>query len=203
MTFKDNANHVNPNQVSDMLRALKFGDVLRALPVRLFGKAPSLPLNEIAAVWTLALPDDAKAASVLRAYARAGSGTLGELTVDGVMGGATAAGHIGVTQSGDLSFAAADAWTDVDVLYVPRYEDVVTLPLVVVPGTGVAVLPAWMTTRKVQSLLRATVTAGGVVGPAAVIAPTIAGTPPGATHQVNLSTNKAQVQFPKLRRTNW
>jgi hypothetical protein len=178
-TLKDSLNDANPTLLATILQKLNFGDVVRCLPTQLLRKAASLPLDMIANVWTIALPDDAKAAVVHRARILAGSAGVGPLTIDGVMSAATATTHIGVSESGDLTFALGDAPTSVDVLYTPVKQDVVTLTLPVVAATGVCALPAGITTQGVISILAASIvtpvpTVCHVVAPAAA-APANAG----------------------------
>lgn len=189
-TLKDKLNDANLNQLADMFRALRFGDILRALPVKRYKAVPNnAPADMIAAVDTLQLPDDAKAVRVLRAYARAGSGTLGELVVDAApMTTATAAGHVNVTESGDVSFADADAWTFVDVEYMPEKLTVLefTLPasaadtftIPTAPGIPVRLMAA-------ESMV------GGVTGKFAVIAPS--DSKPGATKQASFKLVKDKI----------
>lgn len=132
------ANRVDPNKLPDILRSVNFGDMLRALPVALRGitldgsvgvaGAPVAATNKyvLAAAHSETLPDDAKAARIVRVYARSGSGTLGPLVIDGPLGydsftgSEPAAGHCTISPTGDLLFQHADAWTSVDVVYEPE-----------------------------------------------------------------------------------
>lgn len=137
---QDSSNQALP----DNLRLLGIGSILRALPTTLRAKTPlGTGLNPYvaAAAQSLALPDDAKANIITRAYARAGTGTLGELTVDAYGGLTAAAGHIAVSPNGDILVAAADAWTSFDVIYTPEKAKCIEITIPVVPGTGVGLLP--------------------------------------------------------------
>ncbi len=120
----------------------------------------------------LILPDNAKACQSVgtgaissafgNAYARVstgGAGTLGELASTNTQ--TPAAGQWAVTPTGDLLFNQVDAFTSVDVGYLPDNYNIVDANFVVTPGTGVvAGLPANMI-----FCLRADSLAGGVVSP--------------------------------------
>jgi hypothetical protein len=153
------------------------------------------------------LPDDAKASYLLRAIAFAGtSATLGELTIDAPATALAfayagpAAGHVAVMPSGDIAANATDAWTSIDVIYVPEKQDVAEYTITVVAGTGVGVLPALVTTTPTGSypvgvvmLMEAEILAGATTGKCAVIGPS--GSVPTTTKQANLNFAKTQVQF--------
>lgn len=189
-TFKGILDAANPNTLADALRLLGFGAILRAMKTFLHRVDPAVSAVQIAAVHSVALPDNAKAATILRATAIAGGGTKGELVVD-LYGATPAAGHCAVAPNGDLAFAAADTWSSVDVAYEPDKSDVLELQLPVVAGTGVMALPAAYSAR-LKQVLAATVDEGGVTGDATVIVP---GAVPGTTKQVNVDLAKTQVQF--------
>ena len=193
-TLKDVLNRADLNTLSYVLQTAKFGDVVRSLPVHIYRIAANqAPTDQITAVHSYKLPDDCKASFILRATAIAGSGTAGPLTVDASpMVTAPAAGHVNVTQSGDLAFAAADAWTSVDVLYVPLKLDVVSYTGPVVAASGIMTLPVVLQTTAV-AIYEATANIGTTTGPAAVIAQATA--VPTTTHQVNFNGAKSQVQF--------
>jgi hypothetical protein len=120
-------NASNPNVVPSMLQAMNFGDFVRAMPVPLYSQLPLAAAVDpyvVAAAQALQLPDDAKVQTILLAYARAGSGTAGPLTVDAggdsnAVNTAPAAGHVAVSANGDILFAAADAWTAVVLIVQP------------------------------------------------------------------------------------
>jgi len=129
----------NPNSVPSMLASFAFGDFLRAMPTKLWGAAPTTDPYGPASNVAIFLPDDAKAEYILGAYARAGTGTAGPLTV--VAYTATpSAGDICVDPAGNLLFHEADAWTSVDVRYIPKEGDVYELTLPV--ASGVVTFPA-------------------------------------------------------------
>lgn len=188
-TIKQSINRADLNTLADELRKLGFGDMLRALPTTLRRKATAAavgvhPVTEFA----LLLPADAKAVSVISAYAVAGAGTLGPLAV---IAGVPAAGQVAVAPNGDIVFAAADAWTSVDVVYQPAKADVFTFTGPVVPATGVMALPVPATALGVVSLQSATAISGTVTGAKEVVAE---GAVPAAT-LANLDLAKSQAQF--------
>lgn len=193
MSLKDALNRASLSHLPDMLQVVKLGDFMRSATCRLYKKAASapVPLDQIAAVHTIKLPMDCKAARILRAYARAGSGTPGELTqATAPMTSATSAGQINISAAGDLTFAAADAWTSVDVEYVPEELEVFSMTLPV--ASNDIALPAFITNRGAVMLMRATLDTGTVTGEGKIIAP---GARSSTTLQVNLDAAKAVVQF--------
>lgn len=192
MSLKDSLNKANPNELADIFQKLVFGTHLRTQKVRLYRQvANQAPTDMIAAVHTLSLPDDAKASRVISAYARAGSGTAGRLTADTApMSSATAAGHVNVSESGDITFAAADAWTDVDVEYEPFKVDVFTQSFPVV--SNAIALPAKWTSLGLVVLMSASLDVGTVTGVGIVVAP---GSAPATTKNVNTSLDRKTVQF--------
>jgi hypothetical protein len=107
--------------------------------VALRAQAPAVDPYGAGSNSSLFLPDDAKAATILKAYARAGTGTLGELTPVAANTAPTA-GQVSVAADGNVLFYATDAWTSVDVEYQPEIQDTVeaTLPC----ASGVVTLPA-------------------------------------------------------------
>jgi hypothetical protein len=190
-TLKDKLNAANPNELADMLKAIGLGDIARALPTKLYAAAVvASPADMIANVQTTQLPNDAKAVKVVRAYARAGSGTLGELTVDAPpMSSATAAGHVNVSESGDITYASADAWTSVDVEYATEKLNVQIVNLLVSATADTFVVPTNFGTA--VRLMSVTVTAGTTTGVYAVVAPS--DSKPGSTKQVNFKLAKDKI----------
>lgn len=137
-------NLMTPAQMADMLRSMQFGNMVRALPTYLFKQAVSIAAANpyiVATAQSITLPDDAKGLVILYAIGRAGAGTLGTpLIVDTTAGTAPAAGHIKLSPTGDILLNAADAFTSIDILYVPQKYDTqeFTLPVT----TNVLTLPA-------------------------------------------------------------
>ncbi len=134
-----------PAQLADAFRAIGIGSVVRALRTQLRNKSPNAaPANPyVGSGQVLTLPDDAKADTIGRAYARAGTGTKGPLTIvaSDSYAGDPGAHSIVITPTGDLEFHAADAYTSVDVAYEPMKYDIkeVTIPVL---ASGVTPLPA-------------------------------------------------------------
>ena len=133
-------NRAQPGSLPSMFASIALGTQLRqGLHVALRAQVPALDPNGAASNTSIVLPDDAKAANISTAYARAGTGTLGQLTVV-APGTAPNAGQVSVSADGNILFYAADAWTSVDVEYRPEIQDTVeaTLPC----ASGVVTLPA-------------------------------------------------------------
>lgn len=148
--------------ISTGLQLIAFGAVVRSMRTFLRGKAADATTNPYVlqtAVNSFTLPEAAKAHSIKSAYARAGTGTKGPLTVDhglwDAVNTAPAAGHCAVSPNGELLFAAADAWTAVDICYEPEKYDVVELTLPVSGAAGVALIPAGLIARGVLFLMEA------------------------------------------------
>ena len=132
----------------------------------------------------------APAAVILRAYARAGTGTPGELTVE-PYGTTPATGQIAVAPNGDIVTLAADAWTGLDVEYMPADGNVVQLNgLPVIPGTGVCAIPQKYVSAGLVYLLAASEVTPTALNKIIVVP----GTAP-ATGKANLNVAKSQVQF--------
>lgn len=188
MTLRDSFNRANPNTTPDALRAVKFGDVLAALPVQLRQSETEASAG-VAASALVASAQQEPAALVLSAYARAGAGTVGALAVAAYP---PAAGEVAVAPNGAVVAEATDAWTSLDVLYIPDKGEVVERVVSVDPGTGIATMPPDVTARGIARLLGANVQAGGFTGECEVIAP---GASPAAAGQANLSDSLAVAQF--------
>lgn len=143
-SLKQALNRAQPGSIGSMLYQLAFGDVVRSMKTFLRGKTPlaagtANPYVVQTGANSLALPEDAKALTILAAYARAGTGTKGPLTIDADNSTAPAAGHVKISPNGDILLNSTDAFTSVDVTYEPDKGDVVELVLPVV--TGVLTLP--------------------------------------------------------------
>jgi hypothetical protein len=193
-TFKDQLNLANTNELNRLLADMKFGDFVRSMPVTLSKQAPvagSTSNGNLTTIDVIHLPNDCKAACVLRACVRAGS-TTGELT--SIAHDTTpSTTDVAVTPNGDIAFNhGTDAVTDVDVVFVPQVGDIVQLTLPVV--TGVMTLPAAMVAQGVLLLLDATVLAGTTLGPKIILAP-VASTGLPATTKAQLTSNKSTVSF--------
>lgn len=193
-TVKDQLNNANNNTLATLLQQLGLGDFVRSMPLELDKQVPvagAAANGNIVANDVIHLPDDCKAAVVLRACVRAGS-TTGELTP--VAHDATpSTTQVAVTPNGDIAFNhGTDAVTDVDVLYVPQVGDLVsgTFPV----ATGVVTLPANWVSQGVLLLIEANVLTGTITGEKIVLAP-VAGAGLPATTKAQLTSNKSTVSF--------
>lgn len=146
-------NRADPNTIADVLRQIAFGRVMVGqIPQCIRRKDGSVnsPYN-LATLGTIVLPNEAKAASIVRATAIAGTAAAGELAAQ-AFGATPATTQIAVAPNGDLVFLLTDAYTAVDVTYIPErgfsvetffpvVSNVLTLPNSVVGGgKGVALL---------------------------------------------------------------
>ena len=144
-TLRQALDAANPNSLPNAAQGLPLGRAMSVLPVFVKGTVTANVLT---------LPDNAKAAQILRAYGTAGS--TGNKTV-AAPEAAPGAGTCAVDQTGNIVFG--DAVTAAEVYYLPYEGDVVEETLAVagsvatVPGSGVAAL-----------LISATVTTGLIPG---------------------------------------
>jgi hypothetical protein len=191
-------NNVNLNQLAEALRAMGFGSFVRSMPTALNGRVPlAAAVNPYvaAAAIALTLPDDAKAAFLFRGYGRVGTAAPIELVVDAAQTGAAAnpaANHVGISPSGDLVLHGADAWTLVDLLYLPAKYDVQELSLPI--AASAITLPSSGKFLKPVLLLEAEITASSIPGGIGKKIVDGAGTAPAAGHAA-LDTAKLLVEF--------
>lgn len=197
-TYKDQLNNANPNNLADLLREFKLGDLVCSLPRCLNKQVPAagtVATGNLTTVSVIKLPNDAKAAFVHRAAVRAGTAATGEYT--------SAAPHYGdtpsttefaITPCGDICFLGTDVVTDVDVVYTPMKGEVVEFEGNLV--TGVLTIPPQYVERGVLYLLEAEITAGAVLGGKRILVP-LAGGGAGlpATTTAQLTSNKSTVSF--------
>lgn len=192
MTVKAALDRSNPNTLPDHLRLVHLGRLLRGqLTQARYGVTPALDAAQLGTLHQIGLPDDARAWALVRAYARAGTGTKGELTI--VATNVTpGAGEIGVAPNGDIVVLAADAWTKLDLVYTPIAGDVVTLTDYPVVSDVLTPPAALTTTPGILYCIDANVTAGTLTGRKIILAPA-AGAP--ATTKARLDLAKATLQF--------
>lgn len=195
-SLKNRLDAANPNALPDMLRVVKIGSVLRALPTFKrrfnFNTAPA-DAFVLGTLQAMALPDDAKACTIVRATAMSaagGGGTAGELTID-AYGTTPVGGHIAVAPNGDIVALASDKWTSVDVVYQPEKLDVVEVIGAPV-AANVLTLPALATTPGVVLLMECTATAAGSAG---AKIPLVPGSGAPAAGQCRLNLAKTTVTF--------
>ena len=192
ITNRDQLDKANPNTLPDHLRALLLGTVLATmLPQVRRNKVPAADAgSSVSTVEVIALPNNAKANSILRAYARTGTAGMGALVI-ALPGVTPASGEIAVASNGDIMVLAADALTNIDVEYVPERGDVVVLTGVPVVS-NVATLPASVTSKGAVLLLDANPTTATSTGRKRVLSPS-ASTP--ATGACRLNVAKTTVTF--------
>ncbi len=190
---KNLLNQCNATILADLLRTLGFGNLLRWMPVSLRMAAPAAAAANpylSATPLSITLPDDAKAAQIISAYARAGTGTKGPLTVSTSQ--TPAAGSVGISNSGDLILNETDAFTSVDITYTPERQECVEVTVPCIAASGVAAIPAYLTARGVVTLMEAEILVGTLTGAKIVTAP--AATAP-ATTIARLNFAKTSVFF--------
>lgn len=190
---KDAFDRADPNLLADLCRTIGLGKLLRGqVPQQLRRKHPAADVSQLATMQSFALPNDAKASQILRAYARAtsGGGTLGELAVQAA-NASPADSQIAVAPNGDIVTVATSNYEQVDVTYIPCRGDVVTLTGQQV-AANVFTIPAALTTRGVIYLLACAAVTGTVTGNNIIVAP---GGVSVTTVQANLNAAKTLVQF--------
>lgn len=165
MGLTDSLNRANPNTLADQFRLIKLGQTIRQdIKVSLRGldaDAAGSAAEDLSTLDSIVLPDDAKAGTIFRAFAKVGGSGTGEMTVVGRHVTPTS-GEIAIAPSGNIVLLAADAITSVDIEYLPERGDVevvVELDL----DTSVLTLPTAFS-GNVMALLRADATAAGVTG---------------------------------------
>jgi hypothetical protein len=202
-SLKNQLNNVLPGQLADMLRAIGFGNVVRAFETYLYRQKPVATNPYVIATYqVITLPDDVKARVIGTAYAIAG-GVTGPLTVATFASGThPATGEISVGPTGDILVLAADALTSVDIAYAPQKLDVVELTLPVVAASGLCSLTALINATTpagaalgagVVVLMEAEVIAGGVTGKYFVDLPNDSN--PGTSAHCSLKVAKDTVIF--------
>lgn len=141
--LKSSLNVIGSGQIADAARLFQLGTLLRGqIPQVLRAQAPATDANAPAStVKTIVLPYDARANTILRAYARAGTGTLGEMTVDAPNTTTTTGQHIGIQPDGNIMTLGTDAWTSIDVVYVPERADPSTITLTLPVSSNLLTLP--------------------------------------------------------------
>lgn len=187
-TIQQALNRADPNTIADLFRSLKIGDVIRALPTTIRRRTTAASTSIAAAAFAVSgQAEEARANAIQSAYARAGAGAPGPLTV--VAYPPAAPGDVAIAPNGAVVTLAADAWTDVDVSYTVEKGDVVEVTANVT--ANVLTLPTNVTNPGVVTLIEAEALTGGSTGFKPIIAP---GAAPAAG-EANLDAPKALVQF--------
>jgi hypothetical protein len=171
-------NEGNPNKVGDALHALPAGSALALIPRTVRGAV-------VADI--LVLPSTAKCAVVLSAFAVAG-GATGQLAPE-LAGATPAAGEAAPSVTGDVEFAAADAVTEAEVIYL-AFEGTVFSDLISVDAGGTE-QGSLLQGRRAAVLLSAEALTGGAPGVDAVAA---RGTTPGAGEAV-IAADPTLIEF--------
>lgn len=192
-TVQESLDRCNPNTLADTLRVLKFGNLLsQQLPQTVHVAAGLGALSDPSQLTTvegIGLPETRRAAAILRANCRGGTG-IGELAIQ-TYGTTPGSGQIAVAPNGEIVLLDADNNTEIDVLYVPQIGEVVEVANWPAP-LGVLTLPSWITARGVVLLLSATATAGTITGDKIVLVPAAAAP---ATTKAALKTDGTKVLF--------
>lgn len=188
-SLKNKMDQANPNAIASALQIVKIGSVLRSAPTFLRKKVPALNSYNLATVLAVTLADDAKAASVVRAYARAGSVT-GELTPV-AYGTTPSTGQIAVAPNGDIVTLGTDAITSLDVTYQPDKYDIYDIANFTV-ASHVLTIPSQFTAMGVVALLEAEALTGSSTGKKIILVPG-AGAP--SAGQCRLNVAKTTVTF--------
>jgi hypothetical protein len=188
-SLKNQLNKADPNTLPDMFRVVQLGDVLRAIPTSLRKKTPAADAGVLATLQSIVLAEDAKANTIFRAYARTATAGAGELTVVGPNVTPTS-GQISVAPNRDIVVLAADAITELDIVYLPEKCDIIELTFPVVSNT--MTLPASVTSLGVIAMLEATAIVGTIPGKKIILAP--AGSAP-ATGQARTNVARSTIAF--------
>lgn len=202
MTLRDKMDNADLNTLADMFRSPKapikgqgvaIGQTLQQDVKQTYRKqnpdeAGASPY-ELATLDAIVLPDESKASTLLRIYARAGTAGTGEMTQVGP-GSTPLTGQVAVSAAGNIVFLAADAITDVDFEYLPQRGDVREFTGTVT--ANVLTLPVQLTSVGVVMMMEAEALEAGATGAKIVLVPG-AGAP--AAGQARLDIAKATVTF--------
>lgn len=149
-TLRTILNEGNPNKLADANRQLQMGEAMALVPRTFRG---ALVTN------ILVLPETAKCAAVLSAFATAAT-SEGQKVPD-VAGVVPAAGEAAPNAAGDIAFNATDAVTEAEVVYLAFEGAIVEDFLVVDTGTDIA---TFLGGRAAAVLISAEALTGSVTG---------------------------------------
>lgn len=191
-TLRAALDRADPNTLPDLLRELGLGSLFQGQFVQFRRKVnmvtQGVDAGSLATLHALRLTEGGRAASILRATVRAG-GVTGELTP--VAFGATpATTQIAVAPNGNIVTLAADAITDLDVVFAPERGDLLNTVFPVV--AHVLTLPPKVVAQGVVLLADAEAIEGTAIGRKVVLVPG-AGAP--AAGQARLNIAKGMVTF--------
>ncbi len=192
MSRKD-LNKADINTLADQLRVMLFGDLLLGQMNQTKRKVNPTTLGTssytLATLHALRLPDRSRAAVIHRATVRAG-GVTGELT-PAAYGATPTTGQIAVAPNGDIVVLAADAITDMDIVYASERGEVIEVVFPVV--SNVLTFPtAGYWARGVSLLLEAEAIVATSTGKKIVVVPGNGATTAG---QAKLNLAKGTVIF--------
>lgn len=189
MSLKDALNRANPNTLADELRTVSLGTVLGGQMAQcLYAKDPAASSSQLSTLESIVLPNDGKAWTLHRAYARVGGGTAGEMTIDAPNTTVTTTRHIAVAPNGDIVTLAADAWTSIDLVYTPMQGKEAVLGTLPVASNTLTLPTAF---SNVLYLVSVTSVTGTLTGALVVLAP--GGSPSSGQCALNLA--KTAVSF--------
>lgn len=153
----------NPNKLPSAMQLTEAGKAFRS-------NSAHIAQGAVAAN-VLALPENARAAGLLSVYSRVGgvTGYFGFAERESTPG----AGNAAVDPIGNVEFAAADAVTNAEVVYLPAEGDIIE-DSIQVPASGIG---AFLQAREGVILLTATLVTGVVLGAKTVVT---RGSAPGA-----------------------
>lgn len=192
-TVRVSLNRANPNALADNLRRVSLGNLIASsIPQNVRGidmDAAGTNVGNLATLDVLVLPDNAKASIILRAFARTGTAGTGEMTV-AAKDATPVTTQIAVAPNGNIVTLAADAITDVDILYVPEGDCIVVESYYPVAADAVT-LPTIYSAPGVVALLEAELVAGTATGSKIIL--TRGGAP--AAGQASLNVAGTTVSF--------
>lgn len=154
-TLRRILNEGNPNKQGDAAKLLQMGEAMALVPRTFRGAV-------VANV--LVLPETAKCAAVLQAFASAG--TAEGQKVPDVAGVVPAAGEAAPNAAGDIVFNGTDAVTEAEVVYLAFEGAIVEDLLVVDTGTDIATFLAGRAAAVIISAEALTGTVAGAKTPA-------------------------------------
>ncbi len=123
-SLREIANQGDQNKLGALFQAGRLGTALALIPRFYKGAVAS---------HVMTLPQNARAVAILRAFATAGTltGNMAPITT-----GAPTTGQVGITATGNIIFATADAVTAAEVTYVSAEGDVIEEIVPVVSHVG-------------------------------------------------------------------
>jgi hypothetical protein len=170
-TQRASIDSANPNTISDELRKIAFGSLLQGQIPQVRRRLNPVALGTVGyclnTLHAVQLPDGGAACTIVRATSRAG-GVTGELTPV-AYGTTPTTGQIAVAPNGDIVVLAADAITDLDVVYLPDRGDIVQAVFPVV--SNAVAIPASYTAKGVVLLLEAESIEGTLTGKLRILVP--------------------------------